>query len=80
MEEKHKTTLNPNNGDFHEIALHFIEILYQSAIHKACYLNFYWQSSGLYRVGRAFESGSWKITWLLLKVIKTKVLILTTEN
>ena len=41
MEEKHKTTLNPNNGDFYEIALSFMEILYQSVIHKACYLNFH---------------------------------------
>lgn len=41
MEEKHKTALNPNNGDFYEIALSFMEILYQSVIHKACYLNFH---------------------------------------
>lgn len=41
MEEKHETTLNLNNCDFYEIALGFIEILYQSVIHKACYLNFY---------------------------------------
>lgn len=37
-----KTTLNPNNGDFYEIALGFIDVLYQSVIHKAHYLNFYW--------------------------------------
>lgn len=41
MEEKHKTTLNPPNGDCYEIALGFIKILYQSVIHKAYYLNFY---------------------------------------
>lgn len=41
MEEKHETTLNPNNGDFYEIALGFIGIWNQSVIHQAHYLGFY---------------------------------------